>query len=396
MAIVAIVAIVVIVAIVAIVVIVAIVAIVAIVVIVAIVAIVAIVVIVMIVLVVGSASKVTLNYDLGVPKDAHLTGTITGTVTGGIINFNTSMLLPLSIKRTSDKKVLALAYQRKSATFVLTCKQGFIFKTEVAIGTVTLPLADLLTKLECGGTIGLCRVNDKGKLKEVPGAMTVKLSLRTPITNPVVSVSEERVLVVDAWPEIKVAPLAATAPSTNASISVAPPVVAQTTNATPTVVAPPTPIPVPVPVDTFADVTVQEKNDPLGVEWLVSNDVLDDDLARSQEQLAGCADPDAKFYLQLRVQLITTKLAILVKNVQEETLSIDDYLNNLRERVTKDKRLVQYLRCEYSKLNASTNKDHEELQEKVKAVRGVEHRIKVMTDEIQGAEAAAANDENDG
>jgi hypothetical protein len=76
---------------------------------------------------------------------------------------------------------------------------------------------------------------------------------------------------------------------------------------------------------------------------MVSNDVLDEELAAAQTALAAARDDDTRFFYNLRVQLITNKLNMLVRSVQEEAISIEEYLDMLRERVRRDKALVGWL-----------------------------------------------------
>jgi hypothetical protein len=287
---------------------------------------------------------------------------------------------------------LTLAYQRKVATFSITAKKGSLFlKKEVIVGTASVPLGGLLENLEVGGTVGIARENDKGKLKEVPGAITVKLLLRSPVLGPCVSVSEERVLQVDPWPPVVAAvaaatpspppPLATPSPAKSATATTPVPSPAKWATAT-------TPISATESNDSFADVSEREKKDPLMVDCLVSNDVLDDELARCQAEVAKCQDEGAKIFLVIRVQIVQTKLAILVTSVQEEKISLAEYLDMIKDRIAKDQRLLLYLKHEFKKLNAQPTKDMEELHELVKNVRSVENRLTIMQNEVKGAEEA--------
>jgi hypothetical protein len=380
-----------------------------------------------------------MTYNLGVPKDEPLTGTIIGQVlkSGREVEFGHDSLLPLSIKRTSAKNILTLAYQRRAATFSMTSKKGSLFmKKEVIVGTATVPLADLLNGMEAGGVIPITRENDKGKHKEVPGALAVKLVLRTPVLGPCVSVSEQRMLVLDPWPVVVSpppanaspalvpSPAAVTAPAPSSATALqklqTPSPVYGTT--TPSSGAGSTPgsglgnVPTLSPATAaavspggaaavsglspanaaanssagithnFDDITAREKQDPLGVEFLVSNDVLDDELARTQEELASCKDPDAKIFVTIRVQIVQTKLALLVQSVQEEKISLAEYLDIVRDRIARDQRLVLYFKYELKKLNAQPDKDKEEMHEVLKNIRSIENRISIMQNEVKGAE----------
>lgn len=90
----------------------------------------------------------------------------------------------------------------------------------------------------------------------------------------------------------------------------------------------------------------------------------------------------------LRLQLLRAKLQALEMQVQNETLSLPDYIAKLRLRVQRDQALARYLAKEVR------SEDPEELQEsRMKAAR-VLQRVKIMQQEIANVEAAGEEEES--
>jgi hypothetical protein len=99
----------------------------------------------------------------------------------------------------------------------------------------------------------------------------------------------------------------------------------------------------------FDALTAKEKEDPHSVDLLESNDVLENEISLTEEAIAsleghGVEEEDELLSLQCRLQILKSKMDILVYRVQNDVLSLPDYLESIRERMKRDQALAQYLR----------------------------------------------------
>ena len=261
---------------------------------------------------VGQSSRnITLTYDLGIPRDDPAVGQVQGKIDGATwsCRMNFKRILPIIKRGRSIQQLLV----RKKASFEVILNRG-MFYSNVSLGTTTLPLADLLTKCECGGTLSLLKPagesagggahgtgGRKGAMVSA-GSVKVLLTLRKPLSQPEVNRTEERVLVLEQWPmvadpQIKIDSsyhsasdkVTNDALSSSSSSSTA---AAMTTvqgsmphdlspeehikSTTPTTALPPPP-----------PLTAREKADPCAVEFLESNDVIEAELEATQQALAA-------------------------------------------------------------------------------------------------------------
>jgi len=130
-----------------------------------------------------------------------------------------------------------------------------------------------------------------------------------------------------------------------------------------------------------SNLTQKELDDPHCVDFIESNDVLDAEIKAASEALVGAgADEDERFALTLRLQLLQTKMQLLVYAVQTEALSLPDYLDKLRQRVRRDSEMALAFKALREKENISTA---------LKIMR----RINVMKQEIQNAEEGREGEE---
>jgi hypothetical protein len=301
-----------------------------------------------------------------------------------------------------------------------------MFFSSVSLGTTSLPLVDLLTKCECGGSLPLVKAAEdrstsgrKGATLSA-GSLKVLLRLRKPLAEAEVRRTEERVLVLEQWPAVTPGAAMTTAaeypqssPAAPASASTAAisssaaavavaakpvagtqanhPAAAAVSTAAAAATAKTTP-PTKPNGDTRESSILQEREklDPTSVEFLESNDVLEAELALADGALArargGPAGDDADdqiYSLNLRSQLIATKLRLLVESVQSEQLSLDDYLQRIRARVGRDEVLLRYLVG--AGAHTADPDDQATLAEQADAVR---RRIDIMKSEILSAEDA--------
>lgn len=325
----------------------------------------------------NSSRSLILTYDLGFPKDSPFTGKLTGTIDAkGNLDFEFSIILAAGIKRSAHS-LTANSMTRKKAQFNLILKRG-MFYSDIPLGEVTLPLADLQTKCECGGVLPIMQDDDKGRRKSVGGTLEVYIRLRSPISQPQVEVTEDRVLVIGPWPEIDQIPVSAS----QSVIQKSAPILRSTkpSQSAPVVKKPsPTEVPKPAAVPSssleFSDVLDLEKSDPLNVAFLLSNDVLEAEVQSITTALASPAlDSDAKSFLDIRLQSVNIRLSMLERGVTSGTITMEAYLAMLRERVARDKRIVAYL--------GSLSADDRDLETE----RKVKQRMIIMLKEIKGAE----------
>ena len=104
--------------------------------------------------------------------------------------------------------------------------------------------------------------------------------------------------------------------------------------------------------------------------------------------------------MQLRLQMLQSKMQILLYNVQNEILSLDDYLNILRERIKRDQVLAIYLKQSTSKDNNnsssssngnSSNGNGNNMQDALRVMK----RVKIMQKEVHDAEESMNSSSND-
>ncbi len=321
-----------------------------------------------------TSRSVSISYSLGLgPKDDEVAPLTSAQAKyeNGRVQFNYTATLSC-LKRGRHVQQL---YARKKATFDLVLHRGF-FKSNLLMCQAVLPLADLLTKSEIGGVLPLTSSGQKEgvthaassvkKGKAVGGTLNVVLRIRTPLMGPDVRVVEERTLVLDPWPTVSSAAPMVTSPDSVGRPREDLTSVAQTRNV----------------ANRFASICQKEKDDPHSPDWLESNDVLEMEIQLLEAQLrerTAAMDEDELFGHQLRLQLLQAKLQILVCNVQNESLSIESYLEAVRSRLVKDQLLAVYFKT----LGDESSTAH--------AIR-IMRRIRVMQEEIRSAESAQADD----
>jgi hypothetical protein len=276
--------------------------------------------------------------------------------------WNFKVIMPFKRGRSMQSLV-----ERKKATFEIILHRGMFGGGDVSLAVATLPLSDLNSKISCGG-LSLPLTRD-GRGKNVGGVLSAFVNIRTPVSTPDVLVTEDRRLVVESWPEV---------PSASSSVSAGPVQEPSSASHSPAAAAEPhvssPATPAPAVVNPYASqLTEKERADPLSVDFLESNDVMDGEVESIQAQLANPSSLSEEDLLDLglRLQLIQGKLGILVANVQNEKLSLADYLSMIKERLRRDKILALYCKAEGDNATA------------VKIMK----RIKVMQSEIENAEA---------
>lgn len=152
-------------------------------------------------------------------------------------------------------------------------------------------------------------------------------------------------------------------------------------------------------------------SDPHSVNLLESNDVLESEIAYAEEFIKSAKTPSTKFMksnsgdddskeselfaMTIRLQLLQSKLQILVYNVQSEMLSIDEYLNTLRERIKRDQVLALYLKNSAPKdindVNGDGSRSIKDGGGGVKDALRVMGRVRIMKKEVADAEESSRN-----
>jgi hypothetical protein len=137
----------------------------------------------------------------------------------------------------------------------------------------------------------------------------------------------------------------------------------------------------------FSVLTENEKSDPCGVALLLSNDVLEDEQNRINAMIAAARAGNHVFTnetedlesLNMRLQMVTTKLTLLVNSVQNESISFEDYLSMIKERLSRDVLVYKYYQ---------THPNGEE--QDAETLKILKRRIAIMQKEIKEAEASIA------
>jgi hypothetical protein len=312
---------------------------------------------------VGQTSRtITVTYDLGLPKEMPITGKINGKVdANGCAVLKFQSCLPI-VKRNRSMQTNV---RKTKATFEVALTRG-VFFSNLDLGTATLSLADLNTKCECGGILPLEKSSSSSTGKKITacsaGSMTVSVKMRKPVAAPEVVKSVERTLVLEGWPSLGHVYRSPTAAASVVSTlhndqkvteephpdeSNTPPVgLVSATRAK-------VPSSQPKANADFAILSDREKSDPCSSEFLESNDVLEAEIASDAASIAEIESRPASthseeeesslFTMKLRVQLMTTKLNMLVSSVQNEVLTLEQYVEKLKARLGRDRILAQYL-----------------------------------------------------
>lgn len=142
------------------------------------------------------------------------------------------------------------------------------------------------------------------------------------------------------------------------------------TTTAPVPVATPAPIRTPLP----AGLTEADISDPHNIADMVSNDVLEAELALTQQSLVHAqASKNSELIDELttRLQLAQTQLTILVTAVQNGNLSLDAYLEKLKEMIKKFQSIAVVLK---------------QRNQKTDAIR-VLRRVNIMKNEVESAES---------
>jgi len=252
-----------------------------------------------------------------------------------------------------------------------------------------LSYQDFASKCEIGGDLQLLTPDksDTGqyskRAKALGGKLKVTMKVRVPFVEKEVKITEERKLVIGAWPSLEATTTAMTTVSSSSTAVAA----SESSKAVPfsrvggnSVAAEDDEEKV-LPVNKAkaeekfgVHLSEKEKNDPDALDFYVSNDVLEQEIGSLEERLVkGEVAEEEQVTMQLRLQLLRSKLDMLVYAVQNEQLSLDDYLMSLKKRVEQDQYLALYLKT----LETTASK---------KLAVKVLKRKKVMEAEVQGAE----------
>jgi hypothetical protein len=230
-----------------------------------------------------------------------------------------------------------------------------------------VPLNELLTKSSLEVSIPLVSAPDAGaaskKSKTVGGCLSVRIKIRSPLMGPEKVEIEERKLIVGPWPDLKnfSAPsvprqLEAQVDSNKKEITPNKPSVSVSTSAN------------------FNSLDLREKSDPHSVDFIDSNDALDEEIKICSELVAsGRLEEDELFSEKTRLQILQTKLQMLEIMVNSEKLSLEQYIEMIKDRLKKDQIKAVYLR---------SFKDAEHDKDALRVFR----RVKIMQEEIKSVE----------
>ena len=323
----------------------------------------------------------SVKYNLSLPIDSPIVGETARVKVEASnvssLNFNASIRATVPRRKSFSTSLL-----RKKAHFDLVLHKGglsFLLSRDEVIGVVLLPLAKLITQISCGGD-DVAITSPESVEKAIGGALGVSISIRSPYGRNEASVAvteEERVLEVGAWPplpqteELPQSSKASTAsetmrPQVSAAISGEP--IASRDGAASS-----------KQINKYDVLSVKEREDPLAVEFYISNDALEAEIERLEAQLSNDdktlkkeQEEEDFLNLKLRRDLLQVQLSVLVAKVQREELSIENYVATLRYRSQQDGLLVQYCKSHGKSKEAAL----------------VQSRLEIMLKEIESAAAA--------
>jgi hypothetical protein len=300
-------------------------------------------------------SSISLHYDLSLPIENPITGT-SAHIKIDKNNVNTIRVNHLVKVFITRKKSFIKTLLRKKVRIDIILHQGILFVTQKTIGSVFLPLGGLIEASSCGGN-DLVIVNEAGRA--IGGSIHADVNIRYPYSGMETHFVEERVLEVGPW-----------LPASSSSLPVSP--LGKDVVAYGTIIQRAEGHDAVSSSGLTSELLDKEKVDPLNIAFYISNDAMDRELARINTAVKEVLDEDVKSDLALRRGLLEVQLSMLVTRVQNEELTMQQYLEQLCERVRRDRKLALYLQAEGRKSEALA----------------VMKRILIMETEIKGAEAA--------
>jgi len=144
--------------------------------------------------------------------------------------------------------------------------------------------------------------------------------------------------------------------------------------------------------------------DPHSVNHIESNEVLEHEISQAEDFIRSCSltissvsndDDDDKegdlIAMRIRLQLLQSKLQVLVYKVQNDVLTMEQYLNLLRERIKRDQVLAIYLK--QSSSSSSSTKVDDSGSSNVQDALRVLKRVKIMQKEVSDVEESMKSDD---
>ena len=313
----------------------------------------------------GGGTSLSVSYNLGIPRDSPVDGK-----TEKAEYSSTKESVVWDYKRYHDfpnTRQLATSLKRAKVEFILKVSRGFfMFSSKEEVGRATLSLEGLLSSCECGGTLELMSPPKEGmKSKAVGGSISVSLRMRRPVScEKAATIIDETILVIEDWPivrqQVPSPSLHATSghqvpqgqieskqalhgqlPTKAVSIQHSEvsgiPKAKENSKARCSVLPLVPSSNVSVPESLLEGLDDEEMRDPVSPKYIVSNEVLDYEinLLKSQGPLSASS--------KARLKDLTLKLNFLVADVQNDRLTIEDYLAEVRHRIEQDRLLVGYL-----------------------------------------------------
>jgi predicted Mrr-cat superfamily restriction endonuclease len=240
------------------------------------------------------------------------------------------------------------------------------------------------------------------------GYIEAYLIIRSPLLGPEVVVTEERSLVLEAWPEISSSSSSHSSSSSSPS-SLSSPIVAAAAITAATAIGPKSSSSSSSSLTTSVQLTKEEMLDPHSVNNIESNEVLEHEISQAEDFIRSCSltissvsnndDDDDKegdlIAMRIRLQLLQSKLQVLVYKVQNDVLTMEQYLNLLRERIKRDQVLAIYLKQSSSSSSSlsSTAKVGDSGSSNVQDALRVLKRVKIMQKEVSDVEENMKSDD---
>lgn len=281
---------------------------------------------------------VNCEYNLGIPKENRIIGTFQGKcLKDGIIQFNYKKIH----KCEKISKGYKTYYTNGYATFKLTLQSFWGFKS-TELGTAIFPLEELMS---CSDKVIECRlVDDKNeklsKAKQLPGTLVVHIRLRHPLVNPHVEFLRYRKLIIGDVKNLAANNIVKIAPSDKT--------VAATINKP----------------NKYEGLHKKELEDPLSVTYMTSIYVYQSKI----EELKQMPNGDEEMNMEKNMTILACENLInhLIEQVNSGKLSPEVYGAQLKDRISRDKLLIEYF----------TENPNEEFKQKIlKRIELIEHEL---------------------
>lgn len=281
-------------------------------------------------------------------------------IKGGCCELKHIALLNVGIKRGKIN-----TFGRKKARLEIFQSAGLFGMSKKSLGVAVIAFTELGSHCTISGVYPL-QESDKRGAKNVCGTISVSFMIRRPLMGTETIETTKQTLVVGEWPQLD--EFMHTAPSQHPPVTTkvsTSPTNAQIPSSSPTSVS---------NLIDGVELSSKEISDPFNIDFLVSNDVIENEISLCESNASSSSvDETDVLVLSTRALLLKTKLYNLQKQVEDEKLTIEEYMEIVRNRLSRDKALCKYFI----------------LLKDVKSASRLKRRIDIMVEELKGVEQGA-------